>query len=142
MPKYAAPKKAETCAKEIFLWLKQHDLWEGCVLYVNGMRYCSYKPGADAKKVYEWKDEFDEIQRVWAQPADPWNYLEYCNRHAHFISLTFDGGLFYDVINFNLDSESGMKYCQAREEEFHKILEKYGYYYECGNSWNCSAYKA
>lgn len=135
MPKYVTPKKAEACAKEIFLWMKEHNLWDDCIIYVNGMRYCSYKL-CGAEKVYEWKDEFEETHRVWAQKADPWEYLEYCNKHGHFISMSFEG-ILYEILNFYGNPE----WCAKREAELLAIFEKYGYYYELGYAWSLSAYK-
>ena len=135
MIKYVTPKKAEACAKDIFLWMKKHDLWWDTTIYINGKRYCSYNPGG-AEKVYEWVNEFGETHRVWAQDADPCDYFEYCNKTAHFLSMTFEGTL-YDILNFNLS----LNYCQDREDELRKIFKKYGYYYELGNAWNLSAYK-
>ena len=79
-----------------------------------------------------------EISKVWeGENEDPRKYFEYVNFN-HFISMSFEGPLNY-VLNF-LDDFAG-DYDSEREEELCKIFEKYGYYYELGNSWNLSAYK-
>lgn len=136
--KYAAPKKAERCAKEIIDWAIKHSMWYSCGLYVNGRFFCAYKADPDMVLLHEYTDEFGDKQYVWAGNREVDRHLEYCNRNGHFISMFFDGGPIYDALNFTGEF---MDWCQKREDELCKIFEKYGYYYELGHAWNLSAYK-
>ena len=53
------------------------------------------------------------------------DYTEYENDST--IIMTFEGD-FYDIINYGSFTET--------HDKFNKLIEKYGYYFEQGNSWN------
>ena len=63
------------------------------------------------------------------------DYIEYANDET--ITMSFDGGGMYNVMNTNWCSP----YYAKLEQEFSDILAEEGYYYELGNSWNLSLYK-
>ena len=65
------------------------------------------------------------------EDADPKRVTEY----ADILTMTFEGS-FYDVVNPYYPSD-----CR-KEEKFMELLEKYGLYYELGNSWNLSLFPA
>lgn len=136
--KYVTPKKAEKCAREVIEWALKHDVWESCGLYVNGKFYCAYKADHDSELIYEGVDFLGDKVRIWKSERDVSKYLEYCNRKEHFISMCFDGGSLYDVLNFTGYS---MTWCAEREDELREIFKKYGYYYELGTNVDLSAYK-
>ena len=48
--------------------------------------------------------------------------------------MSFEGPL-YDVLNAYVPG------WVKKEDEFRKLFEKYGFYYELGNAWNLSAYE-
>lgn len=135
--KYVSPKKAEACAQEIISWAKSHYLWEDCGIYVNGKCYCSYKADPGMELMLEETNDIGEKIRVWVGERDVSRYFEYYNKD-HFLSMFFEGPI-YDILNFYGPS---MNYCQKMEQEFGDILAKYGYWYELGNQWNLSLYKA
>ena len=60
---------------------------------------------------------------------DPHDYFEYA-AYNHILSMSFEGGL-YDALNYHGGRIVG---------QFDKIFEKYGLYYELGDSWNLTAY--
>jgi hypothetical protein len=59
------------------------------------------------------------------------DYFEYANDDT--VSMTFEGPL-YDVLNH------GHWTSCIIVEEFAKIFENHGMYYEMGNMWNLAAY--
>lgn len=135
--KYVDKINAQKCANEIIDWCLKHGLWMDTALFVNGKVYRSYKHNGGTL-VREYIDpDTGEISRVYEGEGDPRTYFEYVASN-HFISMSFEGPLNH-VLNF-LDDFGG-DYDADREEELCKIFEKYGYYYELGNSWNLSAYK-
>lgn len=60
---------------------------------------------------------------------DPHDYFEYA-AYEHILSMSFEGSL-YEVLTY-----SGGQ----RLDKFIEIFNKYGLYYERGNSWNLTAY--
>ena len=121
--KVLTAKKREELATEIFNWLVDHELWADVCIYFNGKRWCTH----DAKLEEFCYNE----RRYFEDEAEPKNYFEYV-REPNILSMSFEGGL-YEVLN-------GYVY-EKLEEEFSKILEKYGLYYELGNAWNLSCYE-
>ena len=116
----------QSLAKEIYDWCIKKHLWGDNIIYFNGKAWSSFHEwhGIEGKKIgnalYEYEDK------------NPKDYFEYGNPET--LSMSFEGPL-YDVLN-------GYDYgWSKREEEFLKIFEKYGYYYEMGHAWNLSAYE-
>lgn len=116
-------KETENLATEIFNWLVDNELWIDVAIYFNGRRWSTHDKVCDEFCYNE--------RRYFEDKADPADYFEYV-RKPNVLSMSFEGDL-YDVLN---------GYWGARhEEEFSKILEKYGLYYELGNTWNLSCYE-
>lgn len=123
--KVLTKKQTEQLATEIFNWLVDNELWVDVCIYFNGKRWSTH----DA----ELKEFCYNERRYFEDEAEPKNYFEYV-REPNILSMSFEGVL-YDVLN-------GYVYGWVKlEEEFSKILDKYGLYYELGNAWNLSCYE-
>ena len=118
-------KQREELATEIFNWLNDHEMWVDVHIYFNGK--CWSTNSKDGKEFC-----YNE-RRYFEYEAEPKNYFEYV-REPNILSMSFEGDL-YDVLN-------GYTYgWVTKEEEFRKIFEKYGLYFELGNAWNLSCYE-
>lgn len=119
-------KQRENLATEIFNWLNDHEMWVDTQIYFNG------KCWSTSNKDYT---EFCYNERRYFEyEAEPKDYFEYV-REPNILSMSFEGEL-YDVLN-------GYAYGWVKqEEEFRKIFEKYGVYFELGNAWNLSCYES
>ena len=119
-------KQREELATEIFNWLNDHDMWVDVCIYFNGK--CWSTSSKDNKQFsYNGRKYFE-------YEAEPKDYFEYV-REPNILSMSFEGDL-YDVLN-------GYSYGWVKkEDEFRKIFEKYGVYFELGNAWNLSCYEA
>ena len=115
----------QALAKEIYDWCVERHLWDDNIIYFNGKAWSTSARWGD---VYGKKIGDELYEYVDKNPKD---YFEYGNPDT--LSMSFEG-LLYDVLN-------GYWYGGRRQEEFSKIFEKYGYYYELGNAWNLSAYE-
>lgn len=116
----------QTFAKEIYDWCKKKHLWSDIIIYFNGKAWKSDEDwsGVKGKKIGEDLYEFED--------RNPCDYFEYGNPNT--LSMSFEGPL-YDVLN-------GYCYGWTRlEDEFLKLFEKHGYYYELGYAWSLSAYE-
>lgn len=129
MIKYVTPALAEQCAQEIIDFLLKHQMWIDIHVYVNGCCYSCQGPDGH----YHYNNTRDCVFKYTEE--DPRRYFEYVNEE-HFISMSFEGPL-YDLLNQYFPTEAA----EALEDEFSKIFEKYGYYYELGHAWNLTAYK-
>ncbi len=111
----------EELAKEIISFLNKEKLASGVSIYFNN------KVMRDRG---EWDDDYNYIPK-WetTEDVDPHDYFEYA-AYDHILSMSFEGGL-YEVLNYTFG---------RKEEEFGKIFEKHGLYFELGNSWNLSVY--
>ena len=107
----------ERLANEIIAFLEANDIASDVSIYYNGNVVRS-------KTEYKGDGEYSYIW-VKTENVDPHKYFEYA-AYDHILSMSFEGGL-YDVLNYS----GGRKM-----DKFMKILEKYGLYYELGNSWN------
>lgn len=111
-------KKIEQLAKEIHTFLVKNELWIDVHIYFNGKCW-----GTNSKDGTEFCYNQNKYFEYEANPKD---YFEYV-AEPNILSMSFEGSL-YEVLN---------GYWGAKlEEEFSKILEKHGLYYELGNSWN------
>lgn len=118
-------KRKEELAKEIFDWLNDHEIWVDTCIYFNGKCWSTNNQQGTEFCYNE--------RRYFEYEAEPKNYFEYV-REPNILSMSFEGGL-YDILN-------GYVYGWAkREDEFKKIFEKYGLYFELGNAWNLSCYE-
>ena len=120
-------KKAEALAKDIYNWCQKRGLWGDNIIYFNGKAWSSSKEwnGVQGKSIgddlYEYEDK------------NPRDYFEYVN-DPNILSMSFEGPLNH-VLNAYVSGWVKL------ENEFMKLFEKYGLYYEMGNAWNLSAYE-
>ena len=120
-------KKVESLAQDIYDYCKKHYLWGDICMYFNGIALASWP---------DWAGENGEpvLEDLYLyNNKDPRTYFEYVNE-PNIFSMTFEGPL-YDVLN---------AYCPGwtkHEDNFIKIFEKHGLYYEMGHAWNLTAYK-
>lgn len=118
-------ERLEALAKEIYQWLRDHEMWIDVSIYYDGK--CMGTSGKDenGKNVYRYNGEpFIE------EDVDPRDYFEYV-AEPHVLSMSFEGP-FYEVLN---------GYCRDfanLEDEFSALLRKHGLYYELGDAWNLS----
>lgn len=104
--------KIEQLANEIMDFLKEQGLDTDVSIYFNGKRMNS--KGIE-KGTFNPKDYFDYVGDI--------------------LSMSFEGS-FNSIINYYLD----VSYCNIVMAKFDAILDKYGVYYELGNSWNLSLF--
>lgn len=111
-------------AKDIINFLLKHEIFDDTFIYVNGKRYGTY----DGEGHYNYGT--NSWDKVYAEDdKDPRKYFEYAGK---ILSMSFEGPL-YDILNYSFELGGNL------EEEFYKIFEKHGYYFELGNSWNLTA---
>lgn len=115
-------KKCEELATEIFEWLVKNEMWVDVRIYFNGKYWGTHNPDADEYYYNEHK--------YYEGIADPRDYFEWVREPENILSMSFEGPL-YECLN---------GYCGYKlSEQFVKIFEKYGLYYELGNMWNLTA---
>lgn len=120
-------KQADKCAKEIIDFLIKNELWGDINIYTPKGCYSNQ----DEKGHYHYEQDWSAVY----YEAGRENYsVEY--RGDGFLVMTFEGAL-HGVFNYNYS----IKYCDEIIEEFNKIIEKYGRYYELGYSWSLALYK-
>ena len=118
-------EKREQLATEIFNWLNKHEMWVDVHIYFNGK--CWSTNNKDGTEFCYNESRYFEYE------ADARDYFEYV-REPNILSMSFEGGL-YDVLN-------AYAYGWGRlSDEFRRIFEKYGLYFELGHSWNLSCYE-
>lgn len=118
-------KQKEQLATEIFEWLVKHEMWIDVCIYFNGKRWGTHNAEADEYYYNEHKYHEEE--------ADPRDYFEYVNE-PNILSMSFEGPL-YHVLNGYTSGWTKL------EDEFRKMFEKYGVYYEMGHAWNLTCYE-
>ena len=111
----------EELAKEITTFLEKEKLASDVSIYFNN------KVMRDRGT---WGDDYNYIPK-WetTENVDPHDYFEYA-AYDHILSMSFEGAL-YEVLNYT----GGRK-----GEEFERIFERHGLYFEFGNAWNLSVY--
>lgn len=113
-------------AIDIYEWCIKHDLWGDNTIYFDGKAWSNSKTwyGVKGKRIaddlYEYEDK------------NPFDYFEYANSKT--LSMSFEGSLNHVLNGYT-------RGCFKLQEEFRRLFEKYGLYYELGNSWNLSAHK-
>ena len=100
--------------------LVANDISHDVSIYYNNKRM---------KNNYDWRSDENVVSVVVEEDFNPHDYFEYA-AHNHIMSMSFEGGL-YHVLNYSFG---------RTEDEFRKLLEKYGVYYELGNAWNLTVY--
>lgn len=116
----------ESLAIDIYDFCKKHNLWGDCCIYFDGKALASWPDwhGELGKKI--------DVDLYQYENRNPVEYFEYANKDT--VSMSFEGPL-YSVLNGYV--RGGYKL----EEQFQKLFEKYGYYFEYGHAWNLSAYE-
>jgi len=109
----------EQFANEIMEFLTKHYIDSDVCIYFNNKRI---------RNEYDWINPDEKPKLIVEDNINPFDYFEYAN-YDHILSMSFEGPL-YDDLNYNF----------RYEEKLLKIFEKYGCYWELGNSWNLSAY--
>ena len=113
-------------AKEIYDWCQAKDLWGDNIIYFDGKAWSAHgtwngeKGKEIAEDLYEYEDKNAE------------DYIEYANPNT--ITMSFEGGLNH-ILNGYVPG------WEKLEEEFSKLFEKHGLYYEMGYHWSLSAYE-
>lgn len=126
--KLARPaEELEALAWEIQRWLSSYNMWQDVSIYYAGKRMSTHKE-TNGKNEFRYNgDPFIE------EGFNPKDYCEYAN--PAMITMTFEGP-FYEVMN---------GYCPGwtvLEEEFSRLINKHGFYYELGHAWSLSLYEA
>lgn len=113
--------KIEELAKDVLKFLIKNEIDEDVRIFFNNKRMYN-------KRKYDggWNCIGNEI--ITEADVCPLDYFEYAADN-HILSMSFEGN-FYDCINY-----SGLFL-----DEFEALLEKYGLYYELGESWNLTCY--
>lgn len=117
--------KIEELVKEIEEFLKKNELLADVSIYFNNKRH---------HWQYKWNTEELELECEVMEDVSPMDYFEYVNP-KHILSMSFEGS-FYDVMN------GWTSYQFKLQDKFQKILDRYGVYYELGNSWNLSCFNS
>lgn len=119
-------KKMEALAQDIYDWCIEKDLWGDCCIYFNGKAWASWDSwhGENGKKIGDRLYEF--------QDRNPKEYFEYANPDT--LSMSFEGPLNH-VLNAYVPGWVKL------ENEFFKLFQKHGVYYEMGHAWNLSVYE-
>lgn len=123
--------KKESLARDIYNWCKKHHLWGDNIIYFNGKAWASFDNWHKANGESEFGKKIDEDLYEY-ESRNPKDYFEYANPET--LSMSFEGPL-YEVLN------AYVRGWVKLEDEFVKLFEKYGYYYELGHAWNLSAYE-
>ena len=118
--------KNESLAKNIYKWCKKKRLWGDNCIYFNGKAWASWSEwhGENGKKINEDLYEYEN--------KNPKDYFEYANPDT--LSMSFEGPLNHVLNGY-------VRGWVKLENEFSKLFEKYGYYYELGYTWSLSAYE-
>lgn len=118
--------KYKLLAIDIYEWCKKHDLWGDNIIYFDGKAWSNSESwaGKRGKKIADDLYEYEE--------KDPCDYFEYGNPDT--LSMSFEGGLNHVLNGY---TRGWVKL----EEQFGKLFEKYGLYYEMGYAWSLSAYE-
>ena len=116
----------ELLAKDIYKFCTKHNLWGDNIIYFGGKAWSSHQEwgGIQGKQIDENLYEYEG--------KNPKDYFEYGNPET--LSMSFEGPL-YHVLNAYVSGWTKL------ENQFAKLFEKYGLYYEMGYSWSLSAYK-
>jgi len=115
-------EKIEQLANEIYEWCIEKEIWDDNCIYFNGKAWSSLSKwnGEKGKKLGDGLYEYDN--------RNPRDYFQWV-AEPNILSMSFEGGLNY-VLNGH--SMCSRKLCN----EFSNIFNKYGLYYELGDSWN------
>ena len=117
-------KEIEDLAVEIREFLLQHEMWQDTDIYFNGKRFGCRNP-EDGHYYYNDREHLFVEEDIY-----PETYFEYVNPN-HILSMSFEGPVCH-MLYYDCNPEL--------KEEFDKMFEKRGLYYEFGHHWNFSCY--
>ena len=109
----------EQFAYDIMKYLTKHHLDSDVCIYFNNKRI---------RHEYDWRSYNPSPKLIVEENISPVDYFEYVN-YDHILSMSFEGPL-YESMNYSGKHMDGL----------HELFEKYGVYWELGDSWNLSAY--
>ena len=118
--------KYKLLAIDIYEWCVKHDLWGDNIIYFDGKAWSNNETwgGVKGKKITDGLYEYED--------KNPKDYFEYANPET--LSMSFEGGLNHVLNGY---TRGWVKL----EEQFGKLFEKHGLYYEMGYAWSLSAYE-
>jgi hypothetical protein len=111
----------EKLAMEIATFLEKNGIADSVSIYFNNKVM---------RNKGKYDDDYNYISK-WetTEDIDPHDYFEYA-AYEHILSMSFEGKL-YEVLNYGP---------YIWEEQFNKLFEKYGVYFELGDAWNLTCY--
>lgn len=118
------PEQIESMAVEIRELLLNAGMWQDTEIYFNGKRFTSHD---STEGKYYWNNREHLIVE---EKQNPEKYIGYVNPD-HILSMSFDG----DVLSMIYYG-----YAPEVKRQFDKIFEKYGVYYEQGESCNLTCF--
>ena len=126
MENNAGFSKYKLLAIDIYEWCKKHDLWDDNIIYFDGKAWSNSSEWAGIKGIkidddlYEYEDK------------NPCDYFEYGSPQT--LSMSFEGSLYYMLNGYMVGS-------YKLEEQFIKLFNKHGLFYEMGHAWNLAAHE-
>ena len=120
-------KRNIALAVDVYQWLKEHEMFDSCIIYFNGIAIYSEST---------WGDEQgtlmpDGIGYVYHNKRAT-DYFEYGNDDT--VSMSFDGSDLYEVLNLDWEYAN-------LSEDFRSVFNRHGMFFELGYSWSLSAYE-
>ena len=114
----------EMLAVDIYQWCKKKGLWGDNCIYYDGIALASWPDwhGVAGKRIAEDLYKYDS--------KSPLDYIRYANPDT--ITMSFEGPLNH-VLNGYVSGWVKL------ENEFSKLFEKHGLYFEMGYSWSLAA---
>lgn len=116
----------ECLARDIYNWCIEKDLWGDNIIYFNGKAWNNSKTWNGRRGVQIDEDLYEY------EDKNPLDYFEYGNPKT--LSMSFEGSLNYVLNGY-------VRGWVKLEDEFRRLFEKYGLYYEMGHAWNLAAYE-
>ena len=125
MENNAVFSKYKLLAIDIYEWCKKYDLWGDNTVYFDGKAWSNSKTwaGVEGRKIAEDLYEYDD--------KNPRDYFE---GGSSLLSMSFEGSLNHVLNGYTRGSVK-------LYEQFIKLFEKYGLYFEMYNSWNGNSYE-
>jgi hypothetical protein len=113
-------------AKDIYDFCIENDLWGDNCIYFDNKAWASWSTwgGETGKKIADNLYEYEK--------RNPRDYFEYANPDT--LSMSFEGPLNHVLNGY-------VRGWLKLEEEFSKLFNNYGYYYEMGYAWSLSVYE-
>lgn len=118
-------RKLDALAQDIYDWCKANNLWGDNCMYFNGIALAFWPTWAGE----EGEPVLPEL--YFCRNKNPRDYFP---GGESVFSMSFEGSLNH-VLNAYVSGWGKL------EEEFSKLFEKYGLYFEMYNSWSGNAYE-